>query len=555
MKFHLYLGEAAELLADAADSEQVEVQEQVKLISHECFIYWDNLRQVRLPQGLQVIEQAAFAYCKSLLEVHIPSSVKVLQDMAFVDCSSLTTVWLSDAIQVLEQSLFENCVSLKDVHLPLALTTIKESCFASCKSLRSLRLPHGLQRIGDWAMARCFCLTSLTLPATVDHLGRYCFQQCAQLLSLEFPMGLSFIGDHCFVDCSNLRSMIIPGAFEFAGSYPLLDRSLLKIGFQDYVQGDSYEDETLVRLLNNRFESLPIHDACYHLSQHQHTADFDDDSNSTGSLKHLQDIVKEVYSKTKTDNKWNNLQAWITGVDGFGMNPLHLLCLSGAPNAKALQLLLDEYATATTASADIAKNRHHHHHHEQQEAAHSSMLHDKDIFGGTPLAYLCWNHQANDSQKLCQAVFDSLIVKTRLPQIRLKAWKQVISKKMSYALEHWDDDDDDKDNCDTVTKEHHHNYCDRLELVARVFFALEYHERKESLSLLECWLWKLQLQGNDHLDSSSPSSLARIEQTDHQQEDRQQCRIHCGADVVIPNVLSFLPPLKEGKYLKEFTTK
>lgn len=502
MKFHLYRGEAAELLADAAESEEVKVHNVVKHIPYECFMYWDNLQTVELPEGLQVIEQGAFAYCTSLRTVHMPSSVKVLQDMAFVDCSNLKTMWLSDAIQVLEQSTFENCIALQDVHLPLALTAIKESCFASCQSLGSLWLPYGLQTIGDWAMARCESMTNLALPATVNHVGRYCFQQCAQLHSLEFPMGLSFIGDHCFVDCSNLRCMIIPAAFEFAGSYPLLDRSLLKITFQDYVQSDSYEDESLVRLLHHRFESLPIHEACYHLSQHDQSMDFESTTNSTG-LKRLEDLLK-LYNKTDK----TSLQAWITGVDGFGMNPLHLLCLSGVPNPTAMRLLLE-------------------HTNHRSHTAYPMLLHCKDIFGATPMAYMCRN-RAPRTKELCNQIF-SCIVKARVGHLGWNAWKQVVSKAMAYALKHWDQDENTTDR-----------YCGRLELVGRVFFALAHHERTESLSLLECWLWKLQM---------SLSSL-----TEEDPESRQQCRIHCGADIVIPNVLSFLPVLEEGEFLKDFTT-
>jgi hypothetical protein len=199
--------------------------------------------------------------------------------------------------------------------------------------------------------------------------------------------------------------------------------------------------------------------------------------------------------------------------------------LSGAPNAKALQLLLEHAGGG---------NKH------NTQAAYR-MLHCQDIFGGTPLAYLCWN-QAPGNQKLCKGVFDSMLVKTRLAHIGLNDWKQVIRTNMSYALEHWDDDKD----YDTTTEEHH-DYCDRLELVARVFFALEYHERNESLSLLECWLWKL--RWNHYCDSSS------LQEEQDQEDHRQQCRIHCAADIVIPNVLSFLPPLEEGKYLKSFATK
>ena len=70
------------------------------------------------------------------------------------------------------------------------------------------------------------------------------------------------------------------------------------------------------------------------------------------------------------------------------------------------------------------------------------------------------------------------------------------------------------------------------------------YELKEAASLLECVLWKLKLlnqaikSGTIQESSSSPP------------DQRSNCRIHCGADIVIPNVMSFLLE-EEEEYISD----
>ena len=220
-------------------------------------------------------------------------------------------------------------------------------------------------------------------------------------------------------------------------------------------------------------------------------------------------------------------------VDGFGINPIHLFCLSGIPNATAAQLLMEHAAGGHNVTMNDPFISGLHGEKVANKQSHPSVLMktlcSRDIFGATPLTYLCCN-RAPGTKELCEKIFDIVFSSARMAHIGFEEWRQAITKSTVYALEHWDQEDKGKGGW---------QFGDRLELLGRVFYTVEYYERKESLSLLECWLWKLQM--NLHVDEP------------HDQARRHECRIQCGADVVIPNVLSFLRPLEEAAYLKDFT--
>jgi hypothetical protein len=67
----------------------------------------------------------------------------------------------------------------------------------------------------------------------------------------------------------------------------------------------------------------------------------------------------------------------------------------------------------------------------------------------------------------------------------------------------------------------------------------EYQRLKESTSLLELALWKIKLDDKDHGgEMGNCNKKLRIDQS----EFRLQCRISCGADHVVENVLPYLLP-------------
>jgi len=71
------------------------------------------------------------------------------------------------------------------------------------------------------------------------------------------------------------------------------------------------------------------------------------------------------------------------------------------------------------------------------------------------------------------------------------------------------------------------------------YYESEYQRLKESTSLLELALWKIKLDDKNHGDKmGNCNKKLRIDQS----EFRLQCRISCGADHVVQNVLPYLLP-------------
>jgi hypothetical protein len=68
-------------------------------------------------------------------------------------------------------------------------------------------------------------------------------------------------------------------------------------------------------------------------------------------------------------------------------------------------------------------------------------------------------------------------------------------------------------------------------LTKLVYYESEYEKLKESTTLLELALWKM------NIDASSTDSGVAMEV-----DNRLQCRISCGAEYVIENVLPYLLP-------------
>lgn len=500
--WYVFRGEIDNDEGQGTYASHIQIHFSVKRIGYEAFIYCQSLLEIRLPEGLQVIEQGAFAHCESLTTVHVPNTVKVIQDMAFVECTSLTSITLSDALQVISQSLFEGCTALKHVKLPRYLKTIKDSSFCRCQSLQTLHLPTGLKRIGDWALSDCYALVSIAVPSTVEQLGRYCFQNCIELLSIELPNGLHYIGDHCFADCSSLINMVIPTTFEHAGSYPLLDRTRLQKQFRG--QGhevESYEDETLVQALCHRFDDLPIHNFCYHLSHASGPSSTADDSNKNHQMDHLEELVLLHGSSLSSLPSFRQ-------VDAFGMTPFHILALSATPTnlAASYRFLLDK------ASGDDAYD----------------TMYLKDIFGCTAMDYLCRNSAILATTKsLMEYSMDSAVIIPKLRHLGLDSWRMPILTAIEKMLEQWEDLHSSRDH--------------RMLQLRKVLYTLAKQERLESMSLLESLLWKMQIEKQK--EQSAVQCIIT-------EEEREYCRISCGADMVIPNVLPFLVSVDEKEYLR-----
>ena len=71
-----------------------------------------------------------------------------------------------------------------------------------------------------------------------------------------------------------------------------------------------------------------------------------------------------------------------------------------------------------------------------------------------------------------------------------------------------------------------------------ILYEAEYHRLKEATSLLELVLWRNEI-GKSKSDDGRKSRKRKFEEPD----SRSQCRVSCGADIIIRNVLPYLVPV------------
>ena len=160
------------------------------------------------------------------------------------------------------------------------------------------------------------------------------------------------------------------------------------------------------------------------------------------------------------------------------MTPFHVLALSKRPWLNIFQELL----SVSSSSGDIALNY-------------------KDVFGSTPLDYLCKNVAAI-------GVTRSLLL-------------YVMERRLSFlGLDSWRDD--------ILLDLDQIQMADASALPARIRSIrakLSRSERMEVLSLLEMSIWKMKFKATDSTFDAAA---------------RESCRIDCGSEIVIQNVLPLL---------------
>merc|ERR1712083_24190 len=82
---------------------------------------------------------------------------------------------------------------------------------------------------------------------------------------------------------------------------------------------------------------------------------------------------------------------------------------------------------------------------------------------------------------------------------------------------------------DTLSSQVEEDPSIRIGQVGQIYFTLEKQERMEILSLVEEFLWKTKIA------EANMGSIGT-----QQTVDRQGCRVNCGADVIISNILPYL---------------
>ena len=571
----------------------VRVDPSVTVIPERVFEF-RRLVEVELPEGLIRIEDDAFQQCYSLKKINIPSTVAEIARGAFSGCNDLEAITLPDGLQRLGQYAFIGCKSLQRINIPSNVETIEEGAFMTCDNLSEVLLSEGLRETENGAFSHCKSLESVTLPSTLKVIGPSTFQYChslnvkeinlhdtietiystafksCNLQNFRMPSLVTDVDTSMFDDCKYMVSLELPNITRCAyirggnargGNARLA--SLRNVAFpSSECEVDSNVLEGCIDLkqlfldgsncavseaLQSRFDDLPIHKICYYQS-------YNDNKSTLKSLKQDMDS---------------------TGVqqDCLGMTPLHILACSTKPTIEMYRLLIDKYP---------------------------ETLIMKDKWGDIPLVYALWCNAPS-------AVIDMLVKSYKLNyqdykfdwsrmieimakhHVPLANIQKLISTQKRYSPDYEfdmqriilsleaDDSVQDEGNIDynncipfkTIRYLLRLSITNRLESLNVMRFCLDLEDRietfpkiqgrtfitkkgrrhhnardiyhilatyesiKEGTSILELALWKAAID-----DSHNKRSRVDI---------KEQCRINCGADIVIRNVLPYLLPKPQAR--------
>jgi hypothetical protein len=171
-------------------------------------------------------------------------------------------------------------------------------------------------------------------------------------------------------------------------------------------------------------------------------------------------------------------------VDCLGMTAFHILALSTQPSVDFFLPLLHGNCSKVT------------------------LVDEKDSWGNCPMDYLCGNQAPN----AIVATRDIIKVTTqnRVKQLGLKDWRRDVTNEIEKLI-----------YGDVVSA--------RRQRIHRIYWKLLRYERLEALSLLELALWNRTI---DEAQTTMNDSLDDLH--------RRICRINCGVDTIVSNVLPFL---------------
>eukprot|EP00980_Cylindrotheca_fusiformis_P016739 scaffold5039_cov119-Cylindrotheca_fusiformis.AAC.6 len=441
-----------------------------------------GLLAAHLPEGLQVIEPCLFWGCQSLTTFKIPSSVIKIGLGSFEECSRLMSVDLPHGLLEIGESSFGGCESIETFHIRPPVSSIGLRAFYRCSRLKRITLPPTLERIESDTFYECRSLECIEIPSAVSFIGKGAFSRCVSLSHLRFPPSVAEIMNLAFHNCQNLISIELPEEIKFSfnrrnapvGIFSC--RSLVNLAIPTLWEEDEHMNRfhSQTRLFGIGLRRLKHRFDGSPLNKLCYYQSYHSSEDAMAQLRNL--MEKDPVAATNQR-------------DEFGMTPLHVISLSQTPN---LDMLLA-----------VMKGSHLDH-----------IIQSRDSFGSTPMDYLCLNRTPNSThviRRVLQTRFNDLLGSEG--SLKSDTIRQAIDEALTVEL-----------SC-------------RREEIGKVYFKLAGSERKEILSLLELFLWKIQID-----DVSS--------QEEH--VDRLWCRVKSGACFVIPHVLPFLGRLGRECYVPSF---
>lgn len=494
------------------EARHIIVDQTVSRIGYCAFHSWESVVAVYLPHGLRSIGARSFEDCTSLASISIPGSVLLVGISAFEGCIRLMTVGLGEGVAEIAPHAFAECRSLKSIDIPSTAEKIGNSAFEHCVSLKHIGLPETCTALSYNVFKNCSRLTETFLPPTSQSIGSGAYMNCERIMFLNLPEGLEYIFCYGFVSCTALKNIHIPSSVRvidseaFRGCTSLLSvelpANLDSVGDGAFLHCRSLCHVALHPEVNISVFVEGVFESCDQLDEM-----FPDKRILKGLKERFDDLpVHQICCNQSYQKNQHTLEALdqVMAVDDntadvtdrFGMNPFHILALSSEPNNPMFEELMKVYPI--------------------------SFLSQEDQWGKTPIYYLSV-HASATATKLLHVALQETIQK-RLEDLGLVLWRQDVSHYLE-AIQL------DNPTC-------------RVRQIGKLFCKLEQYERAESISLVEEAVWKMQIDQSE--DFEKGYVVASVE--DAFGSDRDHCRISCGSDIVISNLLPFLHPIDPSDY-------
>ncbi|CAJ1943363.1 unnamed protein product [Cylindrotheca closterium] len=500
----------------------------VKEIGSGAFEYCDSLVDLHLPEGLLSISDSLFRLCTALRQIIIPSTVVVIGKKSFYGCKLLETVTLSNnsKLEIIGNGAFQSCQSLQELlALPPTLVSIGNVAFCQ-SSIAHIQLPEGLLILGASAFALCRTLGWISIPSTLRTIASGSFEGCSSLVEVHFKEGLQRIGQRAFAKCPRISAIALPqslcfmedGAFSDCDSLLGVELPILHTALQMALPPTSIGNVPMLQRRSCFADCNNLVNVCIPINMNHSAEDaFSDcdklllDQNQHHHIDAQQIVslalqpseklrrrfvnlpIHEVcyYASTMTvddlslaleaSSPFSSSEALLT--DPFGMTPLHIVSTSTRLRGDMMRILLYHLPV--------------------------NCLWTKDKHGRTVMDYLLFHNS-----------------KRAVPLI-----KMVLQKAIKHELNDWGIDERwMSDFCRCVEEiPCDYDVKDSRQHVDSLIGRLTQYLRIEVTSIVELAVWKGAIVLCD-----------KEQEKDQAHQHRTGCRMRCGSNIVLGNVIEYL---------------
>ena len=539
----VYMGEGGPVVP--RNIVRVRVHPSVTMIHQYAFYQCNLLEEVELCDGLLEIGQYAFTYCRALKRLSIPSTVTRICHHAFHECKQLEELELFDGLQTIEQYAFYMCNLLKRLTIPNTVRSIGDPAFCHAYQLQYLQLPEGIESIGIHVFSHHKC-PKCRIPPGFTTITRSVIGGSQSMFSVELSERVTDIKSSALYECHSLRNIAFPLNVQVEDTEKVFERCTVLQQLYD-------TQEEITNALKHRFDDLPVHKMIYYQSYDNITVD-------------QLDNATNMRLRSKLDPSGSQR-------DCLGMTPLHIMACSTVQNLQLYRVLIEKYpetlvtedrwgavpllyAVWGDAPSEIVQFllESYHSFHPDYELNWEKMLvtlsgvNAQEVIKklldikqqSYPEQSIDWNRVINELTNPNLNYYDTENFKVlrylvkysmveRIGALGPRKWREDMACSLDTSFSFFIRGNDFVNYSPTPT-EWFNSICSKLGEYEK-----EYVSLKVGTSMIELTLWKNEINKRA-LDNRHSKKRAKIEETDL----RKQCRVNCGANIIIEHVLPFL---------------